>query len=98
MFYVLNKLSFPCVDNAAIHHTQAVIDAMNATGALLMFLPPYSPDMMPCEELFSKTKYYIAKNDLAWHSCGETELMVVDSFLQATDEEIQNFIKHAEYY
>ena len=53
---------------------------------------------MPCEELFSKTKQYLAKNDLAWNSCDEPELMVVDSFLQVADEEIQKYIEHADYY
>lgn len=92
------NLIFSIADNAAIHHTQIVVDAINATGALLIFLPPYSPDMMPCEELFSKIKHYLTKNDLAWHSCDEPEFMVVDSFLQVTDEEIQKYIRHAEYH
>ena len=47
------------IDNAAIHHTQEILDALNATGALILFLPPYSPDFMPCEELFSQTKNFI---------------------------------------
>ena len=40
-------------DNAAIHHTREVVDAIKPTGALLIFLLPYSPDLMHCEELFS---------------------------------------------
>ena len=32
------------VDNAAIHHTQEAVDAIHATGAMVIFLPPYSPD------------------------------------------------------
>ena len=39
LFYV-----FIFIDNAAIHHTRDVVDALNATGALVVFLPPYSPD------------------------------------------------------
>lgn len=97
-FNVLNKTNFSIVDNTAIHHTHLVVDAINAPGALLIFLHPYSPGMMPREELFSKIKHYLAKNDLAWHSCDEPEFMVVDSFLQVTDEEIQKYIKHAEYH
>ncbi len=85
------------VYNAAIHHTQEVIDAINATGALVVFLLPYSPDFMRCEELFSKVKHYLRENDIAWHNCPDTELMVFDSFLQVTDEEIRHYIEHAEY-
>ena len=40
---------FAHIDNAAIHHTQEVVDALNETGALILFLPPYSPDFIPCE-------------------------------------------------
>ena len=70
---------------------------MNATGALVIFLPPYSPDFMPCEELFSKTKHYIGENDLAWQNCPAPSLMVFESFLQVTDNEIRNYIEHADY-
>ena len=84
-------------DNAAIHHTQEVVDAINATGVLFIFLPPYSPDFMPCEELFSQSKNYIRQNDVAWQDSPDPALMVFDSFLQVTDGEIQNYIRHAEY-
>ena len=84
-------------DNAAIHHTQQSIDAMNATGALVIFLPPYSPDLMPCEELFAKTKSYLRDNEIAWLNCPVPELMVFHSFLQVTDNEIRKYIQHAEY-
>ena len=80
-------LNFPMIlaDNAAIHHTREVVDAINATGALLIFLPPYSPDLMPCEELFSQSKNYIRQNDIAWQESPDPELMVLDSFSYFTD-------------
>ena len=62
-----------------------------------MFLPAYSPDFMPCEELFAQTKNYIRENDLAWQNCLDPELFVLESFLHVTDEEIRSYIKHAEY-
>ena len=83
-------------DNAAIHHTREVVDAINATGALLIFLPPYSPGFLS-QELFSRSKNYIRQNDIAWQDSPDPELMVLDSFLQVTDEEIRNYIRHAEY-
>lgn len=39
-------------DNVAIHHTRDITDTINATGAMVLFVPPYSPDFMPCEEMF----------------------------------------------
>ena len=74
-----------------------VVDAINATGAILIFLPPYSPHFMPCEELFSQSKNYIRQNDVAWQDSPDPELMILDSMLQITDAEIQNYIWHAEY-
>ena len=74
-----------------------VVDAINATGAILIFLAPYSPDFMPCEELFSQSKNYIRQNDVAWQDSPNPELMILDSMFQITDAEIQNYIRHAEY-
>ena len=44
------------LDNAAIHHVNNVADAIQSTGALVQFLPPYSPDMNPIENAFSYVK------------------------------------------
>ncbi|CAB4044580.1 hypothetical protein AC249_AIPGENE8785, partial [Paramuricea clavata] len=87
-----NPRSIVILDNAAIHHTQEAINAINATGAMLIFLPAYSPDFMPCEELFAQVKY-----DIAWQDCPDPELMLWESFLQSTDEQIKNYIYHAGY-
>ena len=68
------------------------------TGAIVLFLPPYSPDFMPCEELFAQIKSWIRENDVAWQFCMDPELMVEEAFLQVTDGEIKNYIRHAEYF
>ena len=87
-----------CVsDNAAIHHSQEVVDAIHATGAIVVFMPPYSPDFMPCEELFAQAKNWIRENDAAWQFCDNPGLMVEEAFLQITDQEVRNYIHHAEY-
>jgi hypothetical protein len=36
---------------------------------MLIFLPAYLPDFMPCEELFAQVKSYIRQNDIAWQDC-----------------------------
>lgn len=43
-------------DNAAIYHVDGVVDQIESTGALAIFLSPYSPDRNPIEEAFSKPK------------------------------------------
>ena len=59
---------------------------------------PYSPDFMPLEELFAQVKNWIRENDAAWQFCQDPELMVEEAFLHVTDEEVKNYIHHAEYF
>lgn len=47
-FNGLNPHSVVVLDNCSVHHVP------ETTGALVMFLPPYSPDFNPIEEYFSK--------------------------------------------
>ena len=59
-----NSRSVLVMDNAAIHHVEAVIDLLIAAGILIRFLPPYSPDLNPIEEAFSKVKAYVKNTRL----------------------------------
>ena len=52
------------MDNRSIHHVQAVLDAFNQAGIVVLFLPPYSPDMNPVENVFSYVKYYLKQHDI----------------------------------
>ena len=51
------------MDNCTVHHTEQLIDLAQNAGILLLFLPPYSPDFNPVEELFSYVKYYLKQHD-----------------------------------
>ena len=44
------------MDNLGSHKGKAVRRAIRAAGAKLLFLPPYSPDLNPIEQVFSKLK------------------------------------------
>ncbi len=48
-------------DNLKPHKNSAVIAAVQAAGARVEPLPPYSPDETPIEEMFSKAKTYLRK-------------------------------------
>lgn len=48
-------------DNLGSHKSPAVRDAIEAAGAELRFLPPYSPDFNPIENAFSKLKALLRK-------------------------------------
>jgi len=49
------------MDNLAAHKSTPVRDAIEAVGARLLFLPPYSPDLNPIENAFSKLKALLRK-------------------------------------
>ena len=55
--------SIVVMDNCSIHHVQPVLDAFNQAGIVVLFLPPYSPDMNPVENVFSYVKYYLKQHD-----------------------------------
>jgi len=47
------------MDNLGSHKSKAVREAIKAAGARLFFLPPYSPDLNPIEQTFSKIKHWM---------------------------------------
>ena len=51
-----NPHSVVVLDNCAIHHINSTVQMIHDTGALIHFLPPYSPDYNPIESMFSKLK------------------------------------------
>jgi transposase len=49
------------MDNLNVHKSVAVREAIEARGAKLIFLPPYSPDLSPIERAWSKIKTLVRK-------------------------------------
>ena len=63
------------LDNLSSHKVAGVKQAITATGATLLYLPPYSPDFNPIEKLFSKLKALLRKAakrsiDALWEEIG----------------------------
>jgi transposase len=49
------------LDNLSAHKVPGVRKAIEATGSTLLYLPPYSPDFNPIEQLFAKLKALLRK-------------------------------------
>ncbi len=49
------------MDNLGSHKGKAVRRLVRAAGAKLIFLPKYSPDLNPIEQLFAKLKHLLRK-------------------------------------
>ena len=49
------------MDNLSSHKRPAIRKAIRSVGARLLFLPPYSPDLNPIEQVFAKPKHLLRK-------------------------------------
>jgi transposase len=47
------------MDNLGSHKGKAIRRAIRVAGARLFFLPPYSPDLNPIEQVFAKLKHFL---------------------------------------
>lgn len=52
----LGKGKYVVMDNVSFHKQKIIIDLIESTGARVVFLPPYSPDLSPIEKMWSKIK------------------------------------------
>src|SRR5271155_4977537 len=57
----LKRNDIVVLDNLGSHKGKAVRNAIKAAGARLLFLPKYSPDLNPIEQLFAKLKTLLRK-------------------------------------
>jgi transposase len=83
------------VDNLGSHKGAAVRTAIEAAGASLLYLPPYSPDFNPIEHAFAKLKAMLRKAaartiDALWATIGR----ISDAF---TPDECANYFAAAGY-
>ena len=83
------------MDNLGSHRGKAVRRAIREAGAKLLFLPKYSPDLNPIEQVFSKLKHLLRKAqarpyDAILAAIGE----VLGTF---TPKECTNYLKNCGY-
>ncbi|WP_246811258.1 IS630 family transposase [Mesorhizobium sp. AA22] len=83
------------MDNLPAHKSGGVREAIEAAGAKLMFLPPYSPDFNPIENAFAKLKALLrARAERTIAALWDTVGALVDLF---TPTECENYFKAAGY-
>jgi transposase len=84
------------MDNLSSHKIAGVRAAIEAAGATLLFLPPYSPDLNPIEMAFAKLKSQLRAKALRameelWHALGPLS----NAF---SPTECANYFRHAGYF
>ena len=83
------------LDNLGSHKAKAARAAVRARGAHLIFLPPYSPDLNPIEQLFAKLKHLMRKAqtrdvEATWRRVGQ----LLELF---APEECANYLRNSGY-
>jgi transposase len=102
------------MDNAKVHHGDGVADLIREAGMYLVcslysysvyvgvrleYLPPYSPDLNPIEEAFSKIKAFIRRNQDCFTD--EIDAIIYDMYIAMdiiTDSDAIGYIMHAGYF
>lgn len=83
------------MENLPAHKVAGVREAIQAAGASVLYLPPYSPDPNPIEQFFAKLKALLRKaaartRDELWDTIGT----LLDAF---TSSEFRNYIVNSGY-
>lgn len=93
------KLSVLIMDNAKIHHGEGIAELIRETGVRLEYLPPYSPDLNPIEEAFSKIKSFICCNQEYFSD--DVNGIIYDMYIamdMITGSDAEGYIMHAGYF
>lgn len=83
------------LDNLGSHKSKAVRQAIRRVGARLIFLPKYSPDLNPIEQVFAKLKTLLRK---AMARTGDAVCSAIAAILETfTSEECANYLRNSGY-
>ena len=83
------------MDNLRVHKVSGVREAIEATGARLLFLPPYSPDFNPIEQAFAKLKALL--RTAAARTTADLHQAIRHAFGRFTPQECRNYVTAAGY-
>jgi transposase len=83
------------MDNLGSHRGRAVRQAIRRAGAKLLFLPKYSPDLNPIEQVFSKLKHLLRKAQArSYDALLEAAAPLLDAF---PPEECAAYLRNSGY-
>ena len=94
-----NPRSVVIMDNASIHHVEPAVRLIEEHGAILHFLPPYSADLDPIEEAFSKVKHFLRSNDPIFQVCEDSDIkdIILQGFAAITPDDCYGWMQHSGY-
>ena len=83
------------LDNLGSHRGKLVRRAIRQAGARLLFLPKYSPDLNPIEQVFSKLKHLLRKAQArSYEALLQASALVLDAF---PPDECASYLRNSGY-
>lgn len=83
------------MDNCSIHHVSKLKELVRQSGIVLLFLPPYSPDLNPIEEAFSYIKNYLRKHDQLLQAIPDQTDVIQEAIDSITPAHCNGWINHS---
>lgn len=83
------------MDNLPVHKVVGIQELIEAQGAKLIYLPPYSPDLNPIEKCWSKIKTYLRAAKARTRE--ELEQALREVLLMITEEDVQGWFRSCGY-
>ena len=83
------------MDNLSAHKVAGVVEAIAAVGASILYLPPYSPDFNPIEQMFAKLKALLRK--AAVRTREELRNLIGQLLATFPPDECRSYLHHAGY-
>jgi len=83
------------MDNISMHKNPYVKELIESTGAIVEFLPPYSPDLNPIEKLWSKLKQILRRMETSTRDIFDKSIVEAINLIKTSD--LHAWIKNAGY-
>ncbi|MGA7953046.1 MAG: IS630 family transposase [Gloeobacterales cyanobacterium] len=84
------------MDNFSSHKVAGIQEAIEAVGAKLVYLPPYSPDFNPIENCWSKVKEFLRAKAARTHET--LDQAITEAFNAVTSKDMIGWFTHCCYY
>lgn len=92
-------LSVLVMDNAKIHHGVEILEFLDHFGVHIEYLPPYSPDLNPIEEAFSKIKHWLRRHQ-DYYGATQGDGILYDMFevTEISLSDAEGYFSHGGYF
>jgi transposase len=91
----LRKGQIVVMDNLRVHKVARVRQLIEASGCQVLFLPAYSPDFSPIEEMFSKVKAFLRRRKARTREA--LEEAITQALLTVTSQDAHGWFEHGGY-